>query len=93
MRFDLQYCGNRVEIALQYPLCQVPGERPHIKVKFKTSGLHRISAVHLRITAHNNVVVNVQPPSLEIGPVRESEIVTTRKEAPMEVRRRCSTDG
>ena len=78
MCFDLQYSGNRIEIALQYSLRQVPGERPHIKVKIKTSGLHRISAVHLRITAHDNVVVDVQPPSLEIGPVRESEIVTTR---------------
>ena len=78
IRFDLQYSGNRIEITLQYSLRQVPGERPHIKVKFKTSGLHRISAVHLRITAHDNVVENVQPPSLVIGPVRESEMVTTR---------------
>ena len=78
MRFDLQYSGNRIEITLQYTLHQVPGEGPYIEVKFQTSGLRRISAVQLRITAHDNVVVNVQPPSLEIGPVRESEIVTTR---------------
>lgn len=77
-RFDQQYYGNRIEVTLQYELKARPDEQPHIKVRFKTSGRHRITSVQLRITAHDNVVVDVQPRSLEIGPEQKSEIVTTR---------------
>jgi hypothetical protein len=78
MRFDQRYNGDRIEITLQYELLVKPGERPHIKASFKTSGCRRIAAVCLRITAHDNVVVDVQPRLRKIGPERKSEVVTTR---------------
>jgi hypothetical protein len=78
MRFDQEYNGDRIEITLRYERLVKPGEQPHIKVGFKTSSCRRIAALCLRITAHDNVVVDVQPRSREIGPERISEVVTTK---------------
>jgi hypothetical protein len=78
IRFDQEYNGDRIEITLQYERLVKPGEQPHIKVGFKTSSRRRIAAVCLRITAHDNVVVDVQPRSREIGPERKSEVATTK---------------
>ena len=79
IRFDQEYNGDRIEITLRYErLVKPPGEQPHVKVGFKTSSRRRIAAVCLRITAHDNVVVDVQPRSREIGPERKTEVVTTR---------------
>ena len=77
VRFDQEYNGDRIEITLQYERLVKPGEQPHIKVEFKISSRRRIAAVCLRITAHDNVVVDVQPRSRKIGPKRISEVVTT----------------
>ena len=78
IRFDQEYSGDRIEITLQYERLVKLGEQPHIKVRFKTSSRRRIASVRLRITALDNVVVDVQPRSREVGPERKSEVVTTR---------------
>ncbi|KAF8485132.1 hypothetical protein DFH94DRAFT_264683 [Russula ochroleuca] len=74
--FDQQYNGDRIEVILQYVRLAKPGERPRIKVDFKISSHRRIAAVRLRITAHDNVVTDVQPRSLRPEP--KWEIVTTK---------------
>lgn len=63
--FDQEYEGDRIEISLQYERFVNPGERPLIKVNLKNFSCRRITAVQLRITAHDNVVLDVQPQSLE----------------------------
>jgi hypothetical protein len=63
--FDQEYEGDRIEISLQYERFVNPGERPLIKVNFKNFSRRRITAVQLCITAHDNVVLDVQPQSLE----------------------------
>lgn len=78
VRFDQQYKGDRAEIILQYEPLAKPGGLSHIKVDFKASSYRRIAAVRLRIIAHDNVVVNVQPWSLKIGPEHTSEVVNTK---------------
>ena len=74
--FDQQYNGDLIKITLQYARLTKPGERPRIKVVFKISGRRRIAAIRLRITAHDNVVADVQPQSLCLE--RNVEIVTTQ---------------
>jgi hypothetical protein len=93
LRFDQEYNGDRIEITLQYERLVKPGEQPRIKVDFKTSSRRRIAAVRLRITAHDNVVVDVQPRSREIGPERKSEVVTTRGQEKKRQRKAQATGG
>ena len=62
------------------------GDQPLIKVNLKTSSSCHITAVKLCITAHNNVVSDVQPQSLEaheekqqwtVGAVHQETIILT----------------
>ena len=63
--FDQEYEGDWIEISLQYEWFVNPGERPLIKVNFKNFSHCRITAVQLYITAHDNVMLDIQPQSLE----------------------------
>ena len=77
LSFDQEYKGVRVKISLRYERLVKLGERPHIKVNLKYPSCCPIIAIWIRITTHDNVVLDVQPESQEIGRKRISEVVTT----------------
>lgn len=85
LSFDQEYKGNPVKIPLQYERLVKLGERPHIKVNLNFSPRCHITAVWFRITAHDNVVLDVEPESLEISSTRRSEVVTTNASKKMTV--------
>jgi hypothetical protein len=72
--FDQRCQGDWIKVSLQYERLAKPGERPLIKVKIKTFGRRRVAAVRLRIIAHDNIVVDVQPRPLSL----EQKVVTTK---------------
>jgi hypothetical protein len=78
VHFDQLYKGDRIQITLQYELLAKPLAVAdglfHIKVDIKASSSRRIAAIQLRIIAHDNQVVDVQPRSLKIGPEHKWEV-------------------